>query len=236
MLETIVDGVYGASDWLRMTPGWWFPLRMTILKLDSGELALHSPIRPTPELIAAVKGLGSVAYIIAPNCFHHLFAGRWKEAFPEAALVAAAGLRAKRPDLAIDLDLTTETPEAWAGQIDCQEIRGIPGLREVVFLHRPSRTLIVTDLIFNIKESRGVLTPLMLMITGCRNKTAQSRLVRFSTKDRRAAGESMREVLAWDFDHIVMAHGEVIHGEGKEVLTEACRWMLEGAALPAPAP
>ena len=49
--------------------------RMTIVRLANGELWLHSPIRPTAEIREAIDALGPVRYIVAPNLFHHMFAG-----------------------------------------------------------------------------------------------------------------------------------------------------------------
>ncbi|KIG15533.1 hypothetical protein DB30_05556 [Enhygromyxa salina] len=47
---------------------------MTVIRLDDGRLLLHSPIRCTPELREELDALGSVAFVAAPNRFHHLFA------------------------------------------------------------------------------------------------------------------------------------------------------------------
>ena len=51
--------------------------RMTVIRLPDGKLLLHSPIAPTAELVREVEALGPVAYLIAPNKFHHLFVGDW---------------------------------------------------------------------------------------------------------------------------------------------------------------
>ncbi len=45
--------------------------RMTVM-LDAGELVLHSPVSPDPELVAELEELGPVVWTAAPNKFHHL--------------------------------------------------------------------------------------------------------------------------------------------------------------------
>ncbi len=42
-------------------------------------------------------------------------------------------------------------------------------------------------------------------------------------KDRVAFRESIDKILAWDFEHIAMAHGEVIDRDGRARLIEALR-------------
>jgi hypothetical protein len=75
--------------------------RMTVIRLAGPNLFVHSRIAATLELLREVRDLGTVAHIVAPNCFHHLFVGDWQRAFPEASLYGAPGLERKRPDLKI---------------------------------------------------------------------------------------------------------------------------------------
>ena len=47
--------------------------RMTVARLANGELWLHSPTRLDETTREALAGLGRVAYIVAPNLYHHVF-------------------------------------------------------------------------------------------------------------------------------------------------------------------
>ena len=69
--------------------------RMTVVRLPSGELWVHSPIPPSPALRAEVDALGSVRHVVCPNLYHHLYAGAWAEAYPDALVHAPAGRAAK---------------------------------------------------------------------------------------------------------------------------------------------
>ncbi len=104
----------------------------------------------------------------------------------------------------------------------------MPGLDEHVFFHPASRTLVVTDLVFNVHACPGFM-PLLLRLVGAWKRVAQSRVWRFATKDRAAAAASIAEVLAWDFDRLVMAHGEVIESGARAELGEALHWLRSGA-------
>ena len=63
--------------------------RMTVVRLADGALWLHSPVRPTPELRAAVDAIGPVRWLVAPNRWHHLYVRNWQEAYPGAAAYGA---------------------------------------------------------------------------------------------------------------------------------------------------
>ncbi|MCP5067136.1 MAG: DUF4336 domain-containing protein, partial [bacterium] len=134
--------------------------RMTVIRLPGPKILLHSPIAPTPELVDEVKALGPVAYIVAPNRFHHLSVGEWAGACPEALVYAAPGLDEKRSDLTISGVLRDEPEPGWTDTVDQLLVNGFALMNEVVFFHRPSSTLIATDLAFNIGASSPPLTRL----------------------------------------------------------------------------
>jgi hypothetical protein len=91
-------------------------------------------------------------------------------------------------------------------------------VEEVVMLHRPSRTLVVTDLVFNIDASRG-FTRVLMWIFGASNRLAHSRTWRwFFVRDKAKASVGVSQILAWDFDRIVPAHGDILEGDARQRL------------------
>src|SRR5437870_615324 len=72
--------------------------RMTVVRLPSGGLVLHSPT-PLAAARELVTAEGRVAHIVCPNLYHHLYAGEWAAAFPDAVVHAPKKLRNKRGDL-----------------------------------------------------------------------------------------------------------------------------------------
>ena len=50
-----------------------FDARMSVIRLSSGGLILHSPCEITAPLAREIAALGNVAHIVAPGNFHHMF-------------------------------------------------------------------------------------------------------------------------------------------------------------------
>ena len=192
-------------------------------RLDDG-LWLHSPLPLDDAMSKAIRELGEVAHIVAPNCFHHLNIGPAIKRFPKARVHAPRGLRAKRPDLRIDADLQPGR-EPWPA-LEILEITGAPELDEFVFVHRPSASLIVTDLVFNIHEAQGLMLPLVLRMVGAWRRLNQSKIWRRYTKDRRAAAGSVNALLEHDIRRLIPAHGDVIEApDARDQLANALAWM-----------
>jgi hypothetical protein len=200
--------------------------RMTVIRLGGGSLFVHSPIRAASELVQQVGALGNVAYIVAPNRFHHLFAGEWQTAFPDAAVYAAPGIERKRPDLAI-AGMLTDTPEpGWADSIDQVLIGGIPATNEVVFFHRPSATLIASDLAFNIGAGSPPLTRIAFGVGGTYGRLSPSLIERLLVRDRSAFRRSLTRILEWPFERVVVAHGAISETNGRDELVRGYSWIL----------
>lgn len=116
----VVDGPEIRMDYFGV--GLPFPTRMTIIRLPDDSLWIHSPTEPTPELFAAVAGLGPIMYLIAPNSIHYWWTPDWYARFPEARVSVAPGTsrraeRAKR-SLPPHSLLTAQADPAWTGVID----------------------------------------------------------------------------------------------------------------------
>lgn len=227
MLERIDDDLWCANAF-QPIPGGVMPARMFVVGLGDG-LWIHSPIKLDDALAAEVEALGPVKHLVAPNCFHHLHMGPAIERWPQAKVHAPPGLRAKRPDLRIDVDLR-DGDHPWGEAFEQIEIVGAPALDEFVFLHRRSGTLIVCDLVFNIHENPSFLTRLILRMVGVWQRLAQSRIWRHYTKDRRAAAQSCSRVLELEFKRVLASHGRTAEGpEVREQLRAGLSWMLSGA-------
>jgi hypothetical protein len=197
---------------------------MTVLRLGDGSLLLHSPITLDDSLRSQIDALGPVAHIVAPSLFHHLYAGDAAKAFPEAKVHGAAGLRKKRPDLRLDAVLGEHAEPAWRDDLEVLPIEGTL-LEETLFWHRPSGTLLSADLIENFQSADDWWTHFYLKIGGIYGKIGLSRMLRLAFRDRKRARRSIDQVLDWDFDRIVLAHGEPIGSNGVEALREAYTWL-----------
>ncbi|PIE73841.1 MAG: hypothetical protein CSA20_01115 [Deltaproteobacteria bacterium] len=211
--------------------GFPFPTRMTIVRLDNGELWLHSPVKSNNNLKRDLLALGRVKYLVAANTLHHLFLSEWINEYPEAIRYAAPGLAKKRKDIEFNVELSEAAENQWAKEISQTIFRGSPAMEEVVFFHRRSSTLILTDLIENLAPSTlswwqrilaryaGILAP--------NGKTPVDWRLSFLFGSRAKARKSVAQMLEWAPDNVVLSHGECVFGEGSRFLRSSFSWLLK---------
>lgn len=157
------------------------PVRMTVVKLQSGGLLVYAPVAPTRECIRLVMELveqhGTVKYIILPTISgieHKVFVGPFARYFANAQVFVAPnqwsfplnlplswlGLPSKRTSL-LPED-SSQTP--FAEEFDYAILGPIqlgPGrFEEVAFFHRLSHTLLVTDSVVSVPESPPAIVQL----------------------------------------------------------------------------
>ncbi len=212
----VAEGIFCAESEMKMPGGVRMNTRMTVVRLANGKLLVHSPIRLDGHLAKAIDDLGEVVCIIAPNRMHHLFFGPCAERYPQARTFGPPGLAEKVPSLRVDEVLTDVAPSIWADEIEQLVVQGAPKMSEVVFFHKPTRTLIVSDLFFNIVHPANFATKVLLTFTGARGKLAKSRVWSMMKEDNTAFEGAVRKVLSWDFDKLVMAHGDVVEKNAGE--------------------
>lgn len=194
---------------------------MTVVRLPGGRLLLHSPIPIHPALRTEIEALGQVQCIVAPSKTHHLFAPSCAAAFPQATLYGAPGLRAKRPDLPALQDLPRPEEAPWRPELEHLLIEGIPAGNETVWFHRPSATLIVTDLVQWWQGDLPWQARAYASLTGVRQRLAVARTVRLLVRDRAALRHSTQRMLQWPFTRLVMAHNAVIESDAHAQLSLA---------------
>lgn len=207
--------------------------RMTIIRLQTGELMVISPIQVNNTIVHQINDIGKVGFIIAPNLFHHLFVADFQAFYPQAKLLVAPGLEVKRADLKLDGILVRDTPQFWDEVeylyfegFNVLDISGPTPLHEVVFFHRKSQTLILTDTAYNFDESFPWITQLITRAIGGYNRLSPSLLERLVNKEKDKIEKSIRRILHWDFRRVVMAHGSIVENEAKKKLTKGYEWFL----------
>jgi hypothetical protein len=209
MLHRHADDLWTVDHELRLGPGLPFPTRMTVVRLSDHTLALISPIPIDAALSAELADLGLVSHLVAPNLLHHLHLTNARKRYVGARLLGPPGLAKKQPSLAFE-PLDSANAPVFREAFATEPIAGAPRIAETVLLHRASRTLIVTDLVFNIETPPSWTTSALLWLTGTRGRLAESRVWALSCVDARAAQASRLRILEWDFDRLVVAHGNVI--------------------------
>lgn len=202
--------------------------RTNVFALPDGTLALHSPGPLNEAQIAAICAIGPVSTIVMPNRMHHLFSVAAAGAFPDARVIAVAGIAEKEPSLRVDETLGEQLPASLAGVADMIKLEGCPKLDEHVLFLPASRTVLAVDLAFNLHGMTG-LTRFAMWINGANDRFCMTRLGKSQyIQDSRAAGRSVaRMVDAWDVESVVVSHGDVLSTGGREAMRAA--WAFAAA-------
>jgi hypothetical protein len=126
---------------------------MTVVRLAERKLVLHSPTRLTADLRAEIEALGTVRAVIEPSWWHDLYLAEYTAAYPAAELFGARTLVRWARSLKFTHVLSEDAPALWKADLEQRQVEGIGlFLDEVAFCHRPSRSLILADLLFNFSE------------------------------------------------------------------------------------
>ena len=200
--------------------------RMTIVRLGD-ELWIHSSVSISDEMAGEVERLGKLRYIIAPNKYHHVLLSEWRDRYPEAELYASPGLKAKRPDVAFDSELLATGTYSWSGAI-AHTIFGPSRLfDEVVFFHRSSGTLILTDLIINAKtDGYNLFQRLFSAFDGLSYPNGGTpRLYRWSIKSKKSAKEVYQTMIDWAPSKVIISHGEWFRRDGLSEVKKRFSWV-----------
>jgi hypothetical protein len=225
----IVDGplIRFGMPWPKMP----FPTRMTIVRSD-GNLFIHSPTRLTDALCAQVAALGTPRWIVGPNRIHYWWIPDWKRQWPDAEVFLAPRIdeqargRIDFPARALD----AQAGYPWDAALATLPIAG-SFMTEVEFFHRASRTLILTDLIENFEPAKlgSWLMRWLTRLGGVRDPDGQMpRDMRMTFRRQRPQLKAaIEQMLAWQPERIVLAHGRWYATNGTAELRRAFRWLLD---------
>lgn len=217
-LEALGPELWGARSDLSFM-GLAVHTRMSVCRLSSGGLILHSPIPPDAGLAEQLAALGPIVAIVAPNTMHHLSVSAWREAAPQARVFVPPGLVAKRSDLD-DCERHAEFDASFGTELRRIEVAGIPGLQESLFFHPASRTLIVTDLLFYLPEAKG-LTRLFALATRVHARPRCELSVRMLIRDRPAFRRSLAVLRELEIERISLCHHGVVEQQAPGLLGRA---------------
>ncbi|SMB21047.1 conserved protein of unknown function [Sterolibacterium denitrificans] len=226
MLTPVAQDLWTAHHPMRLL-GMPMTAAMTVVRL-AHRLWIHSPIPLPAALRGELDALGAAAWAVAPNRHHHLFALDFLAAYPAAQLFIAPRLVTKVAGLAGFPTIPTDASAPWHGAIDGLLIEGNSEMSETVFFHRPSKSLIVSDLGVHFGPWNAGMTQLYARLNGCHGRFGQTLLLKLPYRDKAAARASLQRVLAWDFERIVPAHGPVIENGAHAAFEQAFAWLLRG--------
>jgi hypothetical protein len=131
-----------------------FPRRMTIVRLRNGGSIVYNGIALEEKLMRELERFAPPAFLVVPNDQHRLDARIWKARYPAMEVVCAPGARAQ---VAKIVAVDTITPAFEDPQV---EFVVVPGTGEhecaLTVRSRGGTTLVVNDIIGNIRDAHGV--------------------------------------------------------------------------------
>ncbi|KAK9904745.1 hypothetical protein WJX75_001725 [Coccomyxa subellipsoidea] len=157
VLRPIAENVWAADRpfiWNRIDVGG----RMAVLRLSDSSIWVHSPVHLDDDLAAALATLGDVKHIVSPNYEHTKYAQQWIERYPGAWSYACPGLKEKSPEVPYTTELGSGggDPPEWLGEVQAtwlnyerNPFNGKAFFNEVVFLFKPAKLLVTSDLFWN---------------------------------------------------------------------------------------
>lgn len=192
------------------------PVRSVIVTLEKSKLLISPGSMLTKEQLESLK---DVTDIIAPNLLHSGGIPAAAKIFPLAKLWTTSLKRNPK-----NINWTAELNEkTWNHQNELPMvlIQGMPKVKEVVFYHKETKSLIVTDLCFNLIGVSGIGPWIILNLFGTYKKFGISKLFAKFVKDTSAFEESISKIMKFDFENIIVSHGTNVMGGAKEKLQSA---------------
>jgi hypothetical protein len=218
----------GETLWVHDKIVWFGPVplphAMTVIRLSGGGLLVHSPTRLDDSTMTALSALGPVESILAPSWWHDMYLHDWVRAYPNAKLFGAPRLVRSNHSLPFQPPLdgsSSPWPEIDLLYIDRMRLF----LDELVMLHKTSRSLVLADLAFHITERRSAYMKLCFRFVGAYPNCGVPLFFRLAPHDRGYLRQKIEQMLAWDFDTLVVGHGDAIPRNGKQALRQAYAWL-----------
>lgn len=212
-----------------------FSTRMTIIKLSDGSLWCHSPIKPDENLLNEINKIGEVKHLVSPNKIHYAFIEEWKTYYPNATAWSSPGVekRAQSQNIKVNFDrsLENEAPLDWSDDINQLIFKGSRAMEEVVFFHKSSRTLLLTDLIENFEPNHtpNVFWKTIYKLAGTADPDGKTpidlRMTFLGQKEQ--ARKCYKQMISWKPEKIILAHGRWYDKNGTDELKRAFRWLEE---------
>ncbi|MDO5745845.1 MAG: DUF4336 domain-containing protein [Micrococcaceae bacterium] len=230
-LEPLGGGLFLCDGPVVRDMGMHFETRMSVVKLGDGSVWIASPVPVPFATLRDIAALGPIRYLLSPTPRHFWRLSWWHLLFPEAELWSSpiTPITLKKGDLPLAGILDGTGQGRWAPDLEHVMLRGSRLLNEAVFFHRASGTVLIEDVIQIHQPQQG--RPLRNALIALGGVGAPwggtARDIRLSFRDKAAARDSVEQILAWDFDKVVVAHGPVTKHGARETIERAFFWLRD---------
>ena len=205
--------------------------RTTIIRLENGDLIVHDPCKIDDSTKKEIDEIGKVKYIVAPGSYHYLFVTDFQKKYPNAETFICSGLERKRPEIKFDWILGNKPDHRWGDTFDQVLVQGTKIIWEVAFYHKPSRTLILVDLLENIgddyKHEAGLLLQFWWKaVLRMWNNPKPAPEYQMGWGNKEIVKIALEKILSWDAKRVIISHGENIEEKVNETLAKAWKRVL----------
>lgn len=209
-VETIDDGILSVEGEIRMPFG-RFPRRMAVVRLNDGRTAIFSAVALEERAMRKVEALGTPAFLIVPNGFHRTDAGPFKQRYPQVKVICPPGART-RVEKAVAVDATSDVLAETAVRFVI--VPGVGDAEGALVVRRNGRTtLILNDIISNVRHPKGVGAKIMARLFGFGvHGPRMAREVKWLfVKDKPALAAQLQEWASMPgLVRIIPSHGDMI--------------------------
>jgi hypothetical protein len=180
--------------------GIMFTTRMIIVKLQDDSLWVDSPVPASYETLLEISSLGPIRYIIAATQRHVWRLESWHTLFPHAQLwvTETTPFTLKKGNLPYTGILRDVAEQAWANDLEQLLFMGSPYLKEVIFYHKSSHTVILDDLIqIHVLKKDQPFRNALLKLEGITSPAGGVALdIRLAFTKRKQARQSLEKLLS----------------------------------------
>jgi len=209
-VKTVDDRILTVEGYIPMPLG-KFPRRMTVVGLSRDRSAIFSAMALREAAMKRIEKVGKPTFLIVPNGHHRLDAHIWKQRYPKLKVICPPGAR-KSVAEAVPVDSTDDILNDKA--VEFVTVDGTGRAEGALIVRRKgATTLIVNDVVANVRHPRGIGAKIMARLFGFGVKRPQvPRVVkRVMVENKQALAAQFRE---WsqleDLRRLVPSHGEII--------------------------
>ena len=200
---------------------------MTVVRLSTGALVVHSAIALAEDAQRQLEALGTPTWLLVPNGYHRLDAPAYKKRYPALRVLCPRGSRAAVQQK-VPVDGTYEDFPAD----DALQLETLHGVAEVEgalrVRSRDGTSVVLNDVVFNMDRRRDVLGRLFTTLMGSAPGPRVSRLARLAlVKDARALKADLERYAALpDLVRLLVSHDKVAHGgDAAQALRQAATYL-----------
>jgi hypothetical protein len=211
-VKTVDDRIVTVEGEIPMPLG-NFPRRMTVVGLSRNRSVIFSAIAVDEAAMREVEAVGKPAFLIVPNGHHRLDAAAWKKRYPKIKVLCPPGAKDKVGE-AVPVDSTDDI--LGEKDVDFVIVAGTGGAEAALVVRRePGTTLVVNDVIANVRNPRGLGAKAMARLFGfgVRHPQVPRVVKRAMVKNRNVLARQLRRWAKLPrLVRVMPSHGDIIDG------------------------